>query len=141
MTDSKFMLDGDVAVVTGAGTGIGEGTAHVLANAGAKVVLAGRRLDNIEKVAADIRANGGEAIANTYVAGIRDGSVLMRQYQTGRETARHGVAAVIWTGAARPNSTLAAGLRVAPPFFCFLQGSLSPFANLSSHLPSDQIVS
>ncbi len=58
-----FSIDGDVAVVTGAGTGIGEGTAHVLAEAGARIVCAGRRLDKIEQVAADIRAAGGEAIA------------------------------------------------------------------------------
>ena len=36
-----FRLDGEVAVVTGAGRGIGEGIARVLAGAGASVVLAG----------------------------------------------------------------------------------------------------
>ena len=40
MTTSQFLLDGDVAVITGAGSGIGEGTAHVLANAGARIVCA-----------------------------------------------------------------------------------------------------
>ena len=58
-----FLLHGDVAVVTGAGTGIGAGTARVLANAGARVVCAGRRLDKLEGVAAEICAAGGEAIA------------------------------------------------------------------------------
>ena len=43
MTRPTFSLDGDVAVVTGAGSGIGEGTAHVLAKAGARIVCAGRR--------------------------------------------------------------------------------------------------
>jgi NAD(P)-dependent dehydrogenase (short-subunit alcohol dehydrogenase family) len=63
MSDNQFMLDGDVAVITGAGTGIGEGTAHVLARAGARVVLAGRREAQIERVAAAIREEGGQAIA------------------------------------------------------------------------------
>ncbi|MGI9326531.1 MAG: SDR family NAD(P)-dependent oxidoreductase [Pseudomonadales bacterium] len=63
MTKSPFLLDGDVAVVTGAGSGIGEGTAHVLAQAGARIVCAGRREAEIERVASDIRSAGGEAIA------------------------------------------------------------------------------
>ena len=63
MTQSPFSLDGDVAVITGAGSGIGEGTAHVLSNAGARVVCAGRREAEINRVANDIREAGGEAIA------------------------------------------------------------------------------
>lgn len=63
MTSNPFRLDGDVAVVTGAGSGIGEGTAHVLAQAGGRIVCAGRREAEIERVAGDIRKAGGEAIA------------------------------------------------------------------------------
>jgi NAD(P)-dependent dehydrogenase (short-subunit alcohol dehydrogenase family) len=59
----SFRLDGDVAVVTGAGRGIGEGIARVLAGAGAAVVCAARRAAEIEKVANDINASGGRAIA------------------------------------------------------------------------------
>ena len=60
---ASFDLAGQVAVVTGGGTGIGEGIATAYAGAGAKVVVAGRRPEPIERVAAAIVAAGGEAIA------------------------------------------------------------------------------
>ncbi len=50
-------------MVTGGGTGIGEGIAKAYAGAGAKVVVAARRTEPIERVAADIVAAGGQAIA------------------------------------------------------------------------------
>ncbi len=59
--NSFFDLTGKVAVVTGGGTGLGLGMARGLAGAGAFVVLAGRRMDVVEKAAAGIRAAGGRA--------------------------------------------------------------------------------
>jgi len=54
-------LAGRVAIVTGAGQGVGEGIARRLANAGAAVVVAARRAKTGEPVASSIRDGGGVA--------------------------------------------------------------------------------
>ena len=55
-------LDNRVAIVTGAGRGIGAAIAHALASAGAKVAVNDINPDRAERVAAAIRAAGGQAI-------------------------------------------------------------------------------
>ncbi|GAA2132792.1 SDR family NAD(P)-dependent oxidoreductase [Actinomadura napierensis] len=59
----RFSLDGRVAVITGGGTGIGRGTALVLAEHGADVVLAARRPEPLKSTAKEIRALGRRALA------------------------------------------------------------------------------
>jgi NAD(P)-dependent dehydrogenase (short-subunit alcohol dehydrogenase family) len=59
----RFRLDGRVAVITGGGTGIGRGSALVLAESGADVVLAGRRPGPLESTANEARALGRRALA------------------------------------------------------------------------------
>jgi NAD(P)-dependent dehydrogenase (short-subunit alcohol dehydrogenase family) len=56
-------LAGKVAVVTGASRGIGRAIALAYAAAGARVVLASRKLESVEAVAGEIRHAGGEALA------------------------------------------------------------------------------
>ena len=59
----SMRLDGKVALVTGAGRGIGRGTALALAEAGAEVVAWSRTATEIESLAAEIEAAGGKARA------------------------------------------------------------------------------
>ena len=54
-------LSNKVVLVTGASSGIGEGTARVIAAAGAKLALGARRTDRLETIAAEIKAAGGDA--------------------------------------------------------------------------------
>jgi NADP-dependent 3-hydroxy acid dehydrogenase YdfG len=56
-------LDGTVALITGASSGIGAATAEQLADLGATVVLCARRKDRIDVLAARIIATGGRAVA------------------------------------------------------------------------------
>jgi 7-alpha-hydroxysteroid dehydrogenase len=58
----RFRIDGQVAVVTGAGRGIGAATAVALAQAGADVVISARTEDQLHKVAAEIQAAGRRAL-------------------------------------------------------------------------------
>jgi NADP-dependent 3-hydroxy acid dehydrogenase YdfG len=58
-------LDGTVALVTGASSGIGATTAEALAGLGAAVALAARRTERISELADKIRAGGGTALAIT----------------------------------------------------------------------------
>lgn len=58
-------LDGTVALVTGASSGIGQAAAATLAARGAAVALVARRTDRLEELAASIRDDGGTALTIT----------------------------------------------------------------------------
>lgn len=55
------MLNGKIAIITGASSGIGEATALALSKAGAKVAIGARRTDRLESLREKIEKNGGEA--------------------------------------------------------------------------------
>lgn len=67
-------LTGKVAIVTGAGQGIGEAIATAFAREGAKVLITGRTLAKLDAVAARIAAEGGIAVALAAQSGSQDDS-------------------------------------------------------------------
>lgn len=69
-------LKGKVALVTGAGSGIGRASAARLARAGAKIGMLGRTADQLEEAAAEIRRDGGEAMV--LLADVSDSRQMQR---------------------------------------------------------------
>lgn len=65
------LLAGKKAIVTGSGTGLGRVIAHMLAEAGADVLLAARNVERLEQVAAEIRSATGRRVESHFV-NIRD---------------------------------------------------------------------
>ena len=69
MSDSVKRLDGKVAIITGAGQGIGAAIAGIYASEGARVLITGRTLSKLDEVAGKIRQAGGIAIPLQATAG------------------------------------------------------------------------
>ncbi len=81
--NSAGALDGKVAAITGASSGIGEATALALVAEGAVVSLAARRKDRLDDLVSRIESGGGKAVAsetdvsdeeqaNAFVAGTKE---------------------------------------------------------------------
>jgi NAD(P)-dependent dehydrogenase (short-subunit alcohol dehydrogenase family) len=69
-------LEGKVALITGAGQGVGRGIALALAAEGARIAAAGRTLSKVEDTAAEIAARGGEA--RGFECDVKDADSLAR---------------------------------------------------------------
>ncbi len=73
-------ITGKVVVITGGSSGLGEATAHYLAEKGAKVVLGARRVEKLEKVASEIKKNGDAVeILRTDVTSADDVKALVKK--------------------------------------------------------------
>ncbi|MEO6361790.1 MAG: SDR family NAD(P)-dependent oxidoreductase, partial [Caldimonas sp.] len=93
MTAAKYrsifvpgLFRGQVAIVTGGGSGIGRCTAHELSALGAEVAIVGRQIDKLGVVRAEIEAAGGTC--STHVCDIRDEALV--QQTVADVLARHG---------------------------------------------------
>ena len=75
MRESGKRLYGKVAIVTGAGQGIGEAIALAYAAEGAKVIITGRTMAKLQDVSARIKESGGEVIAIEALAGNKEHAV------------------------------------------------------------------
>jgi len=77
---TEFSLEGKVAIITGASRGIGRAIALRLAQAGAQVVVSSRKLENVQPVADEIVAAGGQALAvQAHVGAAGDVAALVAQ--------------------------------------------------------------
>lgn len=89
MSDDRWSLAGSVALVTGAGRGLGLGCAHALAEAGAAVLLVARTGSEVEQAADAILRDGGNARA--YAANVTDEEQVAGAVRAARELGELGV--------------------------------------------------
>ncbi len=80
MNLSSFSLEGKVAVISGGSRGIGHASALALADAGASVVVASRKIADLEPVAEEVRAKGVKSMAvAAHIAKVEDSKALTEQ--------------------------------------------------------------
>ncbi len=88
-----MQIKGQAALVTGAGSGLGEATARELARLGAKVAVLDVNLDNASKVAADISAQHGDGCAVAINADVTSGESMQAAIE--QAAAAHGPARIL----------------------------------------------
>jgi NADP-dependent 3-hydroxy acid dehydrogenase YdfG len=119
-------LEGKVVWVTGAGSGIGEATAELLAGEGATIVLSGRRKDRLDAVARRITAAGGTAHVQVGDLGLAETSAATGAFIASRlgrldilvNNAGHNIPDRFWAVLTPPriDEMIAANLKA--PFYC-----------------------
>ncbi|MEY2570194.1 MAG: hypothetical protein QOE63_544, partial [Acidimicrobiaceae bacterium] len=128
-----MLLEGKTALITGAGSGLGMGTAEVFAREGAAVVLMGRRQAVIDLVAARIRDAGGVALA---LAGdVSDGTSIADV--TGRAVDELGAIDILVNNAVRhPKWNYSHRMSVEHLDECYAVNLRGPFLLMQAVLPS-----
>ncbi|MBP9826131.1 MAG: SDR family oxidoreductase [Thermoanaerobaculia bacterium] len=124
-------LEGRVALVTGGGRGIGAATARLLAEAGARVVVAARSADEIEAVAQEIRRTG--ASAEAAVCDVSDPEAVARLRATAE--ARFGAVDILVANAGIASSAPLSRVELAEWNRLFAVNATGPFLCAQAFVP------
>ena len=135
---SSDLLAGEVAFITGAGSGINQGIARMLAGHGAKVVMVGRRQEKLDESCALITEAGGEAVGIS--ADVRSLDAMAEAASQGAE--KFGNYSIIVAGAAGNFMAPVDGISsngFSSVVDIDLKGTFHTFKACSAHLAGDNV--